>query len=677
DSNIDASQGSYQWIVPKELSAKCKIMIEKAQDTYISAQSDLFKIKWYILTRFDSNNEYEAFDVFQDGWSFANDSPDMWPDTMWQNYDYTGEDPYTHLPYPSAFAGSPQSAFPDWPLFVEAFNINNCYYALPPNSNNLVFYRLWAVKKWKSIKGKWRGSCFGLANSSMLAFIDKPFFETLDGIGSFDNLMNFQINSDVRAVINKYQIYAYGRQFTQLIREQPVPSGIHTFKDCRQMLAADSALQNDKVLLFWWWRGGHAVTPYECRQDTGTIWRIYVFDNNRPGDSAKYVEVDTATNVWYYAPLNVGFYNGDMQLSDPLFDFYGDAQPVYDNGTTPNHNTYSMNSLNDVSGFTEFYITSIDSISFTSPLGTIGHYGDSSFNNLTLGQPIIPIVGQQVEPLGYILPDSSWTCQFSGFKDSVVPLRIFTDSTVMTYFNEHPSGSEKFYYPGNDSSLWIFNTGSDTNTITFEGDAIHPDSEIVTRISDFKILSGDSTGFSITDRSGLKIENRSQTTSYDIDLFYVGNTVNYIFHNEGVNIPGGAVHIITPTINDLDSNKLKILIDNNDDGIVDDSLFVVNIPTGVNGNNYTSLPKKYGLSQNYPNPFNATTTIRYELPQKSKVLITIYNIMGQKVATLVNKNEEAGVYTVNWNASNVASGIYCYRIEAGNFVQTKKMLLLK
>ncbi|MGQ9805656.1 MAG: T9SS type A sorting domain-containing protein [Chlorobiales bacterium] len=89
------------------------------------------------------------------------------------------------------------------------------------------------------------------------------------------------------------------------------------------------------------------------------------------------------------------------------------------------------------------------------------------------------------------------------------------------------------------------------------------------------------------------------------------------------------------------------------------------------------LPSLFVLEQNYPNPFNPTTTIRYQLPVSSTVSLIIYDVLGKEVATLVKGRQEAGSYNLNFNASNLASGVYFYRLQAGNFVQTKKMILVK
>ncbi len=88
-------------------------------------------------------------------------------------------------------------------------------------------------------------------------------------------------------------------------------------------------------------------------------------------------------------------------------------------------------------------------------------------------------------------------------------------------------------------------------------------------------------------------------------------------------------------------------------------------------------PKEYSLEQNYPNPFNPTTKIEYSIPSQGFVNMTVYNSLGQKVATLVNQVVNAGQHSINFNAANLSSGIYFYRIQAGNYVDVKKMNLLK
>jgi flagellar hook assembly protein FlgD len=102
-------------------------------------------------------------------------------------------------------------------------------------------------------------------------------------------------------------------------------------------------------------------------------------------------------------------------------------------------------------------------------------------------------------------------------------------------------------------------------------------------------------------------------------------------------------------------------------------------PTSV-GNEF--LPVTLNLFQNYPNPFNPSTVISYSIPNVSYVSLKIYDILGREVKTLINSEQNIGIHNVQWNGDNnygnkVSSGIYLYRIEAGNFIMTKKMILLK
>lgn len=100
-------------------------------------------------------------------------------------------------------------------------------------------------------------------------------------------------------------------------------------------------------------------------------------------------------------------------------------------------------------------------------------------------------------------------------------------------------------------------------------------------------------------------------------------------------------------------------------------------PTSVDDDNIIATPSEFFTVGNYPNPFNATTTIRYQIPEASYVTINIYDYLGRKVTTLVNERISAGDHSVEWNASDVSSGMYFYRIEAGSYKVTGKMALLK
>ncbi|HAX48188.1 MAG TPA: hypothetical protein DCX92_04315 [Bacteroidetes bacterium] len=97
---------------------------------------------------------------------------------------------------------------------------------------------------------------------------------------------------------------------------------------------------------------------------------------------------------------------------------------------------------------------------------------------------------------------------------------------------------------------------------------------------------------------------------------------------------------------------------------------------GVNPVN-NQVPQVYSLSQNYPNPFNPVTNIKFSIPAAGNVKLVIFDILGREVKTLLNDVKPAGNYVVDFNAAELSSGAYFYRLESGNFVETKKMLLVK
>ncbi len=94
-------------------------------------------------------------------------------------------------------------------------------------------------------------------------------------------------------------------------------------------------------------------------------------------------------------------------------------------------------------------------------------------------------------------------------------------------------------------------------------------------------------------------------------------------------------------------------------------------------NDFNQIPTEYKLSQNYPNPFNPSTTISYSIPQNSNVSLKIYDVIGKEVMSLVNQQQVAGNYEIEFNASNFSSGVYFYKLQSGNFAETRKMILVK
>ena len=94
-------------------------------------------------------------------------------------------------------------------------------------------------------------------------------------------------------------------------------------------------------------------------------------------------------------------------------------------------------------------------------------------------------------------------------------------------------------------------------------------------------------------------------------------------------------------------------------------------------NRNIAIPAKFALSQSYPNPFNAVTTIGFTLPQAQHVTLKIYDLLGRETAILIDEYKQAGEYAIAWNAGEISSGLYFYRIQAGDYKETQNMILLK
>ena len=130
---------------------------------------------------------------------------------------------------------------------------------------------------------------------------------------------------------------------------------------------------------------------------------------------------------------------------------------------------------------------------------------------------------------------------------------------------------------------------------------------------------------------------------------------------------------------DFSSGSNEIVINAASGGVQVDKVdfFVIGDLTPVSNEDEIDLVNSFSLSQNYPNPFNPTTNINFNLPVSANVSLKVYNLLGQEVQSLLNEARSAGSYTVKFDARNLASGVYFYRLEAGSFVTQRKMTLIK
>ena len=167
--------------------------------------------------------------------------------------------------------------------------------------------------------------------------------------------------------------------------------------------------------------------------------------------------------------------------------------------------------------------------------------------------------------------------------------------------------------------------------------------------------------------------NAGRIYEYSIQISNDENNWNEIVSNASSSSQAWTFNDFSPV---LSTRYIRIICESNNQsnwaGVWEARIFEPDYPTTVE-----TEPRTYALKQNYPNPFNPTTAIEYYVPQLSWVKLVVYNSIGQEVQILVDEEKASGLYEIDFNASNLTSGIYFYKLQSANFVETRKMVLLK
>ncbi len=178
----------------------------------------------------------------------------------------------------------------------------------------------------------------------------------------------------------------------------------------------------------------------------------------------------------------------------------------------------------------------------------------------------------------------------------------------------------------------------------------------------------------ILEQEGLEIYNIA-VLAYPADAGTVSGGGKYLF---GMNVKVVAVPIDGWTFKNWKEDTLDVSSDSVYNFVaLSARTLTAEFEKIVGVKNEEEFPHTFELSQNYPNPFNPSTIIKYSIPELSFVIIKIYDILGNEIATLVNQEQSAGYYYLNFNLPSLSSGIYFYQLRAGSYVQTKKMIMLK
>ncbi len=673
DSSYDSPVGIYYWDVPDSLLTT-RAIIKVVDSSPDSALSREFKIKPWQLSRLDANEDFDLYVPDRNGWSFSNTGSNIWPSAWWNQFDYqTGTDPYTDILYPPIppFRAAADSIFPDWPMFVDVFGSAASYFSTQP----LPLYRPKALRRWNRFTLPWGGSCFGFAVASLLGFYHKD--ELIQQIGSFDDLFTAPLHNNSRYAINYFQITQYGQEIIEYRRENTSKTPRQLLDELKEMFRKESG--DGRVLRYpnTGGSGGHAVVPYKLeRVDSSAFFKAWVYNPNNPGDLSQFIYIDSVANTWSDSTsMNWGGGTSDCYLHYESSFFL--STPTLN--ITPLNIVLDKMNTNGSDRITVYNTHEAEIAISTGTGGQIGYQNNIAFNSLTDAVPIIPITGYPHPPIGYDLPNQSYSLHLQNFTGDESFVMFETDALIYDYrrFDAENNQSDVLHVSGN--GVGIINPDDQPKIMEFE--AMYFDdltSERVILLSNVNISSGDSLNIRELNLYGLVFNNYGQRMDYDLHISVASEDGQLIFGHSGIPLEQNSGHWIIPHWDDLSNVPVMIFIDDGNDGIIEDTIFVSSEVTGVDNREPVGVAREFLLHQNYPNPFNPETTIGFEVPQFSYIEIIVYDILGRKVASLAGGNYEPGIHRITWYPRDIPSGMYLYRIYVNGIPrETKRMTLLR
>lgn len=628
----------------------------------------------YILKRV-VNNTFDYFQMDKDNWRYVNfqgvnilpngdfdlDNAILWPKAWWQNFNYSPPE------YPVAWMFKKPSTFPDWALFVETFGTDYAYWNPPPG---VIIYNPSATNTWLFGSGQWPGSCLGLAWSSLLAFSkEDQFKERFPALSSFNNLFDVSMSNEVRKVINLFWTIQWNRNYKNNYRDNKNKTPNETLSELRTGLT-QANFDKTLILVNQNGSGGHAVVPMLIKEDANKA-TILIYDNN-------YYDIDSLVinkqiNTWDYI-INDAQWGGNkgLFLSESLSQYLTDipSPKTWKKGETANDDVYL-----------EIFSETDDDIIIRN-LANQNEYihfnpSDTSIiNNFEAGIPLIPIAGKVTPPIGYYLPKNNLDIKVSSKSDSSTSILIVNNNLHYSYNRGDFENNQTDIIQIEENKLLLQNNDPVDKSINLALIQENEDHHKTYSITNTSLANNDLITTEIDAYNDLLMKNEGSSKSYNLEIVLQSSETEDIFQSYDITINQNSSQKIKADWDNLITKPVTILIDNNLDGNYDDSLTVNNQFTSVEPED-EQIPTEYGLNQNYPNPFNPSTNISFYLPKTGFTILSIYNLLGELVAKLVEQNLPAGYHQYTFEASNYPSGIYLYRLQSDNYTEVKKMIYLK
>ncbi|MCB0277659.1 MAG: hypothetical protein KDI06_22785, partial [Calditrichaeota bacterium] len=560
DFTTSPGDSMIRYTVPDSLrtSDQCRIRVSNLADSSVFSVSDKFTIKGYDLTRVLPDNRLQAYDPGLHSWSYLNRGDIMWPQNWWQQFDYiSGTDPNTGETYPEKFTEPPVNALPwqmpDWPLFVEAFSVDQCYWSTFFSS-----YKGAAIEYWRTKKKNFFGSCYGFAVSSLLAF-DHPaaFLNRNPGIPQADSVNALFLTDTIRKGINREWAKQYAREVLANDFAGMLKSPRDLLREVKQLFLDETL--SGRALSFYnnGGSGAHTVLPYrlEHDQNQANLWRLFVYDSNNPNQLNRFILIDSTANTWTDM-TGSGWGSGSRGCYlEPSSDLF--LQTLH----------FEDNTAAESIPMLQIYTETTHEILIEDPAGrTIGYRDSMAFNNLTEGLAIIPKVGVLSPPIGYYLPTGSYRAVLSEFSDSLASFSVFTDTLIYRYSRSDAA------FPEQDllqiaGGIGIKNPDAGAKTVAVSAIASVGSGERMMRLSRLEALGQDSLHFTVIAESEVSLANIGAPKRYDLQLSQADSSGEVIFRHRGIDLPANAGHRLVPLWEDL-NQPATLFIDLGNDGTI-------------------------------------------------------------------------------------------------------------
>jgi hypothetical protein len=701
---------SYTFTVPNVTSKQSALLIRTIREPQRSFATSLFTFRGYHLVR-SKGDTLEHFVPSKHGWPFENRRTNLHPSVWYADnqFDYgLGDDPFTEDAYPVNFTFPPVDAtpevFPDWPSWVRAFGPGDAYLT-GADGTTPAGHQWGTVLRWGAEHGgtRWGGSCAGMSTTALMKFVDPVRFDSVGAtvrtpaflreLSEFDvSLLNSPPTTGAdaflvptpREIINARQNYWDGSAARtaavagtkQTVRQiLAALKGFFFFEGNRFYPTSYLYIRNEGG------SGAHAMVPYRLERipDVEGGWKVFVYDPNHAGDDNRFVEIDSTLKAWRYAGFSSGTWGGgrgSIYLMDPIANYFDEA-------ALPALATPKMRlPAESQSDWLEISVTPGARTTVHAPNGqTLGFADGVAFNGFENGLIDLPPVGGDVLPSGYVVPvGSDYRVEVSASPDSTSYIQ-FADATRLYNYSRQDaqSGETDRLNLDADGVLAVRNEDVSGRSIRLMGVVPRDHGEVLVDVDGLSLSEDDSVRFSVDAERQLRLQNQGSDKTYDLHLELGTVDGHTIFLSREVSLGSGAIHHTAVDWNAFGTGPVRIKIDMDGDGTIDMHVDLENeyISVDLDNTGASEIPKSFALSQNYPNPFNPTTTISYALPRSLAVELTVVDLLGRKVRVLEEGTMPAGNHRMTFDAIDLPSGVYFYRLEAGDFVETRSMVIVK